>query len=52
MIEDRRGVRLSGAPGGFRYGPDAIPLMVACFEDKDENVKAERRVVLQSVQSI
>ena len=51
MLEDKdAGVRLSALQVVWRYGPDAIPLIVACFEDKDENIKQNAMWVLQSVQ--
>ena len=40
MLEDKdAGVRLSAIQVVGRYGLDSIPLIVARFEDKDDNVK-------------
>src|SRR5262249_40558974 len=50
-LEDKdAGVRLSAVQVVWRYGPDSIPLIVACFGDKDDNVRQNAIWMLQSVQ--
>jgi HEAT repeat protein len=51
MIEDKdASLRLTALQIIWRYGPDAIELIVKCFDDKDENVRQNATWVLQQVQ--
>jgi HEAT repeat protein len=51
MIEDdNANVRMAALQVIWRYGVESIPLIVKCFEDKDDNIRQNAVWILQNVQ--